>query len=207
MARGKIAALFVETGGRYFGLADVDPWDEVRDARTYAGPHSVIAHPPCFLWVNLAAVNWKRYRREKPAWYPGGNDGGCFASALASVRKWGGGARTSRRVLGLEAFWLGATDQDRLAAMRAVGVRRARMRGLAKCIWTPCAKANMVVLQRHAAPRTRLVSHPRNGASWMVRPHQAYAFKEGSIAHARGVRRSVDRAGDERRAAIIARWT
>lgn len=86
----KIAALFVETNGYYFGLPHVDPWDIRRDARTYSGALPVVAHPPCFLWVNLAAVNWKRYSREKPAWYEGGSDGGCFASALASVRKWGG---------------------------------------------------------------------------------------------------------------------
>jgi hypothetical protein len=86
----KIAALFVEAGGRYFDIPNVDPWDVARDARTYVGPHPVVAHPPCFLWVNLAAVNWKRYQRQLPAWYPGGSDGGCFESALASVRKWGG---------------------------------------------------------------------------------------------------------------------
>lgn len=85
-----IAALFVATDGCYFGLPDVDPWDIKRDARLYAGPHPVVAHPPCQLWVNLAAVNWKRYHRERPAWYPGGNDGGCFANALAAVRMWGG---------------------------------------------------------------------------------------------------------------------
>lgn len=82
-----IAALFVETGGAYFGLDDVDPWDVTRDARLYAGPHPVVAHPPCQLWVNFAALNFKRYGGEhnRP-----GNDGGCFASALASVRRWGG---------------------------------------------------------------------------------------------------------------------
>lgn len=82
-----IAALFVETGGCYFGLPDVDPWDETRDARTYDGPWPVVAHPPCQLWVNLAAVNFKRYGGEhnRP-----GNDGGCFASALAAVRLFGG---------------------------------------------------------------------------------------------------------------------
>ena len=85
-----IAALFVETGGAYFNLEGVDPWDKERDARKYDGPHPVVAHPPCHLWVNLAAVNWPRYKRQRPAWYPGGDDGGCFASALASVRKWGG---------------------------------------------------------------------------------------------------------------------
>lgn len=38
----------------------------------------------------MAAVNWKRYGRQRPAWYPGGSDDGCFASALASVRRYGG---------------------------------------------------------------------------------------------------------------------
>jgi len=43
----KVAALYVETGGVYYGLPDVDPWDEERDARLYAGPWPVVAHPPC----------------------------------------------------------------------------------------------------------------------------------------------------------------
>jgi hypothetical protein len=43
-----IAALFVQTGGAYFGIEDVDPWDEPRDARKYFGPHPVVAHPPVF---------------------------------------------------------------------------------------------------------------------------------------------------------------
>lgn len=38
-----IAALFVQRGGVYFGLDDVDPWDESRDARRYAGPYPVVA--------------------------------------------------------------------------------------------------------------------------------------------------------------------
>jgi hypothetical protein len=82
-----IAALYVEPNGCYFGLPDVDPWDVTRDARKYAGPYPVVAHPPCQLWVHLAAVNFKRYGGEhnRP-----GNDGGCFASALAAVRKYGG---------------------------------------------------------------------------------------------------------------------
>lgn len=86
----RVAALYVERGGIYFGDPDIDPWDVARDARKYAGPLPVIAHPPCQLWVNLAAVNWKRYGRDKPAWYDGGSDGGCFESALASVRFFGG---------------------------------------------------------------------------------------------------------------------
>lgn len=65
-------------------------WGELRDARGYPGPDPVVAHPPCQLWVNYAAVNWKRYRRQRPAWYPGGTDEGCFESALMSVRTYGG---------------------------------------------------------------------------------------------------------------------
>lgn len=48
-----IAALYVERGGPYFTMPDVDPWDVSRDARTYAGPWPVIAHPPCGPWGEL----------------------------------------------------------------------------------------------------------------------------------------------------------
>lgn len=83
----KVAALFVETNGCYFGLPDVDPWDRARDARLYTGPHPVVAHPECRKWISLAALNFKRWGGEhnRP-----GNDGGCFASALNSVQTWGG---------------------------------------------------------------------------------------------------------------------
>lgn len=45
-----VAALFVETGGCYYGLPGVDPWDEARDARNYRGPHPVVCHSPCQRW-------------------------------------------------------------------------------------------------------------------------------------------------------------
>jgi hypothetical protein len=82
-----IAALFVHRNGAYYGIPDVDPWPEDRDARLYPGPHPVVAHPPCERWVNLGAMNYSRWGGEhnRP-----GNDGGCFASALDSVLRWGG---------------------------------------------------------------------------------------------------------------------
>jgi len=79
-----VAALFVETNGAYYGLPGVDPWDEARDARLYAGPHPVVAHPPCDRWHQLSAVNNKRWG------YVINEDGGCFAAALDAVRRWGG---------------------------------------------------------------------------------------------------------------------
>lgn len=80
-----IAALYVETDGCYFGLPGVDPWDEPRDARTYAGPHPVVAHPPCQRWGRF----WHGSTR-KPHQYKLGEDGGCFAAALDALRRWGG---------------------------------------------------------------------------------------------------------------------
>ncbi len=80
-----IAALYVATGGCYYGIPDVDPYDEARDARLYAGPWPVVAHPPCARWGAFwfgAPGGTKRYER--------GDDGGCFAAALAAVRRWGG---------------------------------------------------------------------------------------------------------------------
>lgn len=80
-----IAALYVLKDGPYVGIEGIDPWDEARDARTYLGPWPVIAHPPC--------ARWGRY------WFGGpscktrktkGDDGGCFAAALAAVRQFGG---------------------------------------------------------------------------------------------------------------------
>jgi hypothetical protein len=80
----RVAALYVEADGCYFGLEDVDPWDIHRDARTYPGPYPVVAHPPCDRWHQLSAVNHKRWG------FTINEDGGCFAAALAAVRKWGG---------------------------------------------------------------------------------------------------------------------
>ena len=80
-----ISALFVEAGGVYFGLEGVDPWDESRDARAYDGPNPVVAHPPCKRWGRYWSGGPSARVRRKM-----GDDGGCFASALRSVRKWGG---------------------------------------------------------------------------------------------------------------------
>jgi hypothetical protein len=79
-----VAALFVQTGGAYFGLPGVDPWDEPRDATRYPGPHPVVAHPPCQRWCRLAGLVEARWGHRR------GEDGGLFAAALAAVRRWGG---------------------------------------------------------------------------------------------------------------------
>lgn len=84
-----VAALYVQTGGCYFGLPGVDPWDETRDARQYAGPWPVVAHPPCQRWGKLWAGQplWIKRTGERKV---KGDDGGCFAAALSAVRRFGG---------------------------------------------------------------------------------------------------------------------
>ena len=81
-----VAALFVARNGVYFGMPDVEPWDMEADARLYAGPYPVVAHPPCERWgrywsggPNLASPRKKL-----------GADDGCFAAALAAVRRFDG---------------------------------------------------------------------------------------------------------------------
>lgn len=81
-----IAALYVQERGVYARRADVDPWPEARDARAYPGPHPVVAHPEC--------AAWGRYARRTPESRARGpmlgDDAGCFAAALAAVRRFGG---------------------------------------------------------------------------------------------------------------------
>lgn len=60
-------------------------WPEARDARGYEGPHAVVAHPPCARWGRYwSGGPSARVRRVL------GDDGGCFESALAAVRRFGG---------------------------------------------------------------------------------------------------------------------
>jgi hypothetical protein len=78
-----VVALYVDPRGPYPGL--VREWyDEARDARTYAGPWPVVAHPPCARWCRLAGLVEARWGHKR------GEDGGLFAFALECVRRYGG---------------------------------------------------------------------------------------------------------------------
>ena len=80
-----IAALFVDPAGVYAGLPDVECWGIERDARQYPGPYPAICHPPC--------ARWGRFWHGSPCnphQYAKGDDAGCFAAALAAVRRHGG---------------------------------------------------------------------------------------------------------------------
>lgn len=76
----QVAALYVDSRrGPYAAIPGVELWDAKRDARGYAGPWPVIAHPPC--------APWGRYYR----WSKGGDGEKELAPiAVGQVRAWGG---------------------------------------------------------------------------------------------------------------------
>lgn len=93
-----IAALFVETGGVYYGQDAVMPFDIVRDARTYNGICPVVAHPPC--------QRWGRFAKGSPlkgGEIPGADDG-CFAFAFDTVNRCGGVIEHPAHSLAWRAF-------------------------------------------------------------------------------------------------------
>ena len=71
-----IAALYVDPGGPYPRLVE-HWWDEARDARTYAGPWPVVAHPPCGPWGRLRFLCTKQ-------------DAAAGPHAVAMVQRFGG---------------------------------------------------------------------------------------------------------------------
>jgi hypothetical protein len=85
----QVAALFVQTGGSYYGIDGVDPWDEARDARKYAGPWPVVCHSPCQRWGKfwMGQPLWVKRTGERKI---KGDDDGCFAHGLWAARTFGG---------------------------------------------------------------------------------------------------------------------
>lgn len=80
-----VAALFVAAKGPYANDPTVDAWTKERDARTYAGNLPIVGHSPCERWGAFAKGG---PTAKRP--FEVGDDGGCFAFALATVRRVGG---------------------------------------------------------------------------------------------------------------------
>lgn len=72
-----VAALYIDPLGPYPKMPGVECWDESRDARLYAGPHPIVAHPPCGPWSRL-----RNFCKHQPR--------DCAPLAVEQVRRWGG---------------------------------------------------------------------------------------------------------------------
>lgn len=75
-----IAALYIDPRGPYPRMLGTSScWDRERDARTYAGPHPIVAHPACGPWGRLHHL------------YKGSEGGPELAlCGVDQVREWGG---------------------------------------------------------------------------------------------------------------------
>jgi hypothetical protein len=84
-----VAALYVlERSSPYAAIDGVDLWPKSRDARLYAGPWPVVAHPPCGHWSRSVA----HLTRDVPE-----HDPELALIAVAQVRRWGGILEHPRR--------------------------------------------------------------------------------------------------------------
>lgn len=61
-----IAALYVQTGGSYYNLPGVVPFDQDDDARMYGGPWPVVAHSPCQRWGKMWSQGEVLSTAERP---------------------------------------------------------------------------------------------------------------------------------------------
>ncbi len=74
-----VAALYIDPSGPYPKLLGPEMcWDETRDARNYAGPWPVVAHPPCGPWSVMKHLH--RHPEQKE----------IAPFAVEQVRRWGG---------------------------------------------------------------------------------------------------------------------
>lgn len=75
----EVAALYIDPRGPYPKLLGPELcWDEKRDARAYAGPWPVVAHPPCGPWSGKVRKLYKGAEHE------------CAPRAIEQVRRFGG---------------------------------------------------------------------------------------------------------------------
>lgn len=97
-----VSVLFARADSVYKTLPGVDVWDAERDALTWPGGTTVVAHPPCRAWASLRhCAKPEPGEREYAPW------------SVAQIRRWGGVLEHPVRSLLWPEHWLpepGAKD-------------------------------------------------------------------------------------------------
>ena len=165
-----IAALYVESRGVYAGLPDVDLWDRDRDARTYAGPWPVVAHPPGARWGR----SWGGHPTQQPRLRLGRRRG--------MLRRGPGRDATARRCLGApEGQPCVDRPSDSSRHREPEGGRDGLAGGVDVVAWkrtlrAPLPQDHRVVcsgrrvdwLRRGKSARRRCCSPPKRGSYWTL---------------------------------------
>ena len=82
-----VAILCAARRSVYHSLPDLEVYDEARDARTFAGGMSIVAHPPCRRWTTYGD-NMTRRLKLDPAEVAAEKDLGVWCAE--QVKEWGG---------------------------------------------------------------------------------------------------------------------
>lgn len=96
----RVAVLFARADSVYKTMPECDVYDMERDARTYDGPHPVVAHPPCRSWATL-----RHHAKPRP------DERNLARLAVALVREFGGVLEHPHRTTLWEAQRLPAVGQ------------------------------------------------------------------------------------------------
>nr|QJB21557.1 MAG: hypothetical protein [Microvirus sp.] len=161
-----VAALFVRRDSPYKSLPGVECYDFERDARTYAGPWPVVAHPPCRAWGRLRHMAKPRVGERELALF-----------ALDAVRRWGGVLEHPEASgLWAEAGLLAPLTYDlwggfTVVVDQAAWGHRARKRTwlyVCRCEPPPIPPARVAVTTVERLCRAERERTPPELASWLV---------------------------------------
>jgi hypothetical protein len=214
MTAPTVSALFVDHAGSYADAVGVDLWPAERDARRYPGSLPVIAHPPCERWGRY----WHGSPR-KPHQYQLGDDGGCFAAALAAVRQWGGVLEHPAYSFAFKHFrlphppseggwlitfdgWVCHVEQGHYGhiARKATWLYVVSQERPADLIWGPSEqRLPQIALERHGyekARRTGVMAYVGGKDKKRIRSATPPAFRDVLLSLARGATPPAGRGDD-----------
>lgn len=142
-----VAALYIDPRGPYPAMPDVECWDAERDAENYAGPHPIVAHPPCGPWGQLAHLCTKQ-------------DASLAPLAVDQLRRWGGVLEHPSHSRLWRALELPRPGELPIGELWSLEVEQVRWGHVAR-------KQTWLLLCRIPWSATRILPPPREPTHWI----------------------------------------